>query len=511
MFDSYDKGQTMRRPARRRPYTLTHAAAPTRVRYGTCSKPVRQNQFMLSSLSCSSLTSPAPRLVKRTSRSTPCEGRYGEDAASADTEWQPRIWVERRCAGVFACSNRARVSCGSSKSTRRQFCPCPPPSDEVRERSFGANASASQWLSAERSSLIRRVNVTAVLLGPRDPPVWHPTPSELPRVVGRHTALFFIHSHRQRSPFFEAHAAVLRASSDHWLVSSAHILIYCTNPRLPTSALLDALAQYRFAAARLLVHTAVNIGYRCGLLHSLAVSEPTWRRYPIVAVTHPDVYLFPQAVGLLAALLHVRSRDDSTSLDEAQTAGSAGQAATGTTRKNRTKTLQHVAFLGSPSMVDLPHNPARGPCPLQDCRPRVRGFLSDLFLLRPWLLRRRATHFFANATAECFASWGRRGVLLPPEAALWDGVRASGVSYGTIDGRPSGYRQHQLSHRVGILHTHNTSVVQTMLAQRAEATRTAQPQADRGGGMGRGGAGGGTSARLWSYHGTGSVGSQSSE
>jgi hypothetical protein len=162
-------------------------------------------------------------------------------------------------------------------------------------------------------------------------------------------------------------------------------------------------------------------------------------------------------------------------------------------------------------MVDLPHNPARGPCPLQDCRPRVRGFLSDLFLLRPWLLRRRATHFFANATAECFASWGRRGVLLPPEAALWDGVRASGVSYGTIDGRPSGYRQHQLSHRVGILHTHNTSVVQTILAQRAEATRTAQPQADRGGGMGRGGAGGGTSARLWSYHGTGSVGSQSSE
>ena len=301
--------------------------------------------------------------------------------------------------------------------------------------------------SAAESGRISSVNVTAVLLstpfGTSDEASglikWHPLETELPAVAsdGDGTALFFVHSHRHRLPYFEAHADVFRASSHHPFVSSAHVLLFCNNPRLSSSMLLTALSRYPMAGGRLLIHTAVNVGYRCGLLHSLTVSSGLWTRYAVLLVTHPDVYLFPRAISRVATVLRSQPK---------------------------------AAFIGSPGLVDLPLDPITTNCRAtgsKSCRERVHGFLSDLFLVRPPLLiRNDGVSLFSNASARCQSSWRVEGTLLAPEAALWEGVAAaaSKLRYGVLGGRRSGMRQHLLS-ADGILHTHNESTAKILLLQ----------------------------------------------
>ena len=51
------------------------------------------------------------------------------------------------------------------------------------------------------------------------------------------------------------------------------------------------------------MHTGVNIGYRCGLIHSLAATRRLWGRYRFVIFTHADVFLMAPAPALLEAAI----------------------------------------------------------------------------------------------------------------------------------------------------------------------------------------------------------------
>ena len=372
----------------------------------------------------------------------------------------PSLWVENRCAGHFVCSNGVRVACGSSHSKPRTHCSCQPrptglPREsllsEIREPIYNRSLRypKDSLLSAAVSSRVTRVNVTAMYRLPLAGPhtiTWHPQLSELPIVASDRTALFFVHSHRHHPAVFEAHAAVLSASLPHsWLVKASHALIFCNNPNIQVQHLLEVLRRYP-SAVRLLIHTAVNVGYRCGLLQSLAVTRDLWARYPFLVVTHPDVYLFPKAISRLAELLT-----------------SAAQ--------------EQQGFVGTTAFVDLPHDPKATDC-LQaskasgrnTCRTRVRGFLSDLFAVRPpELLSSIGSHrfrpwIFENMTRRCLGSWRREGALLPPEAALYDAMQAQGLAYRLFTGRHSGSRQHLFSASAGIMHTHNATAALDMLS-----------------------------------------------
>ena len=99
------------------------------------------------------------------------------------------------------------------------------------------------------------------------------------------------------------HAAALAISSGaSHLVSESDVLLFSTDVTGTTAFMLNAMSRYP-QRTRLLMHTGVNVGYRCGLLHSLSATHDVWRRYAIVVSTHPDVYLLPPAPAQLASAL----------------------------------------------------------------------------------------------------------------------------------------------------------------------------------------------------------------
>ena len=96
--------------------------------------------------------------------------------------------------------------------------------------------------------------------------------------------LIFVHGFRHRAEW-RLHADVLGLSSSAPLISSSDLLLFTNDYRQSYGGLVAALRLYP-QALRLLIRTAVNIGYRCGLLHSLAATQAIWHRYGSVISTH---------------------------------------------------------------------------------------------------------------------------------------------------------------------------------------------------------------------------------
>ena len=165
------------------------------------------------------------------------------------------------------------------------------------------------YRTSDESINVTSINVTAILLPNRSLIHGHDDslraldellPLGLARneVTRGQQGLLFVHGHRHRDEW-TLHANFLSLSP--W-ASALHALLFCTDVSLTTAYLLRRLAEYP-QRTRMLMHTGVNIGYRCGLLHSLAATRRLWGRYGFVIFTHPDVFLMAPAPALLEAAI----------------------------------------------------------------------------------------------------------------------------------------------------------------------------------------------------------------
>ena len=119
----------------------------------------------------------------------------------------------------------------------------------------------------------------------------------------RHRGLFFVHGHRHRREW-QLHSAALKLSAEQWLVRESDLLMVSTDITATTAEMVYLMGLYP-QSTRMLIHTGVNTGYRCGLLHALSASHWIWHRHDSVVFTHPDVFLLPPAVH---ACMHVCMR-----------------------------------------------------------------------------------------------------------------------------------------------------------------------------------------------------------
>ena len=95
----------------------------------------------------------------------------------------------------------------------------------------------------------------------------------------------------------QGHAAAGGAQVEPGFLHPLHALLFC-DVSLTTAYLLRRLAHEDAHA-----HGRQHIGYRCGLLHSLAATRRLWCRYGFVIFTHPDVFLMAPAPALLEAAI----------------------------------------------------------------------------------------------------------------------------------------------------------------------------------------------------------------
>lgn len=239
--------------------------------------------------------------------------------------------------------------------------------------------------------------------------------------------LWFVHGHRHREEWLH-HAGMLALSNIEPLVSRSHVLLFSTDITSPTASLLRAMEHYP-QRARLLVHTGVNTGYRCGLLHSLATSRHVWKWYGTVIFTHPDVYLLPPAPQTLGTTLSSHAR---------------------------------AAFLASFTRM------------FWHGRSRPGAYLSDLFCFRPALIghstaARERRSYWSHASDECTSSLSpdRPGQkrLFKPEQALFEVRSTLNVSYAELElTRSTGWMKYTPSNS-GVWHTHNVTQVAAALAR----------------------------------------------
>lgn len=233
--------------------------------------------------------------------------------------------------------------------------------------------------------------------------------------------IFYIHAYRQSSEReFGAHARLLQRSLVHPLVAGAQLLLHCNNPSVPTRALLRYLALYGAHPLRMLIHSSVNRGYRCGELYSLAASARVWQAHPWLIQLQPDVHLTPTAVEHLARLL---PRDEETR---------------------------------EPTFIFDPFPVPRGKPP---------QFNMDYFVLRMHRPETRSspgaaarTNWFANASALCMRT------TLIPEAVLAKVVAAFNASVLLLGGRAplTPWNIHNVG-RYGVWHEHNLTAVEWYL------------------------------------------------
>jgi hypothetical protein len=253
-------------------------------------------------------------------------------------------------------------------------------------------------------------------------------------------SLWFVHGHRHREEW-SLHGAALALSRASFL--NAHVLLFCTDVTMHAASLVRALRLYPHRSPRLLIHTGVTTGYRCGLLHSIAISAHVWWRYTSVMFSHPDVYLLPPATVLL---------------EQSLTASPL------------------AAFLGTSTRM------------FWYGRRRPSAVLSDLFAFRPALLpegalgprRDESTNeragpqwtrvhagypgaaYFHNASAECTFSMRRGNGLLKPEMALARAHMTLGARFKELTSVARTERRRGIA-RSGVWHTHNTSAVRSAI------------------------------------------------
>ena len=293
-------------------------------------------------------------------------------------------------------------------------------------------------LTADESVNITSVNLTAAMLA--DGRVRRGSEAALsaldenvPMNNVSANGLFFVHGHRHREEW-SLHAGFLSLSE--W-AKSTHVLIFCTDVTISTAWLMRRLALYP-QAVKLLIHTGINIGYRCGLLHSIAATRRVWARYSFVVFTHPDVFLLQPAPAELERAVAIDT---------------------------------DVALLATPTKMFW-YGKRRG-----------GAFLSDLFVFRPARLPGadgREVHaktfaeplagtrtwdaYWGSASVACISSYWRRRQLLKPEQALHEVREALNASFVTLPlvRSESGTRnqwQRGRPSRSGVWHTHNTSQV----------------------------------------------------
>ena len=112
--------------------------------------------------------------------------------------------------------------------------------------------------------------------------------------VDRSAGLYLIVSHRHDKEY-TVHARVMTLSSSNPLVSNASLLIHCNNVGHTALTLLSHLRLYPMRH-RHLIRTALNVGYRCGHVHALALTARVWAQYPwVLSLSGPDIYLTPRA------------------------------------------------------------------------------------------------------------------------------------------------------------------------------------------------------------------------
>lgn len=90
-------------------------------------------------------------------------------------------------------------------------------------------------------------------------------------------------------------------------------LLLCDHQTIQTSSLLRWLSLYTergdHPPLRMLIHSALNMGYFCGEFHLLAASLPVWRRFPWVMYNSgPDSMLTPDGGVAFARWLAIHRR-----------------------------------------------------------------------------------------------------------------------------------------------------------------------------------------------------------
>ena len=293
----------------------------------------------------------------------------------------------------------------------------------------------------------------------------------LPHVVNAaaNTALIFVHGYRHRSEW-RIYGRVLQrsASESSWLVSSRTSLLLYSNDHGQSMGQLLHTLQHDYPsslAAKYLIKTAVNVGYRCGHLHALALTTDIWKRFGVVLFSHPDVFLLPPAPTVLGNAL-----------------SSAIQPSSNLTfLACRTKMFHHrarttpaylsdlFAFLPSRLLLSQPNGrlpsrssngSAKRTCPAD--APPCRGAWNPV-AARSWNAPPHhltaARSFWETASDDCTCGYCEGRGLIKPEMALFNALSGFGVeTHGTLIARTTGYRLREMS-REGVWHTHNTTRV----------------------------------------------------
>ena len=123
---------------------------------------------------------------------------------------------------------------------------------------------------------------------------------------GDHEGLWYIHSHRHTLADMALHARALHLATgggrggSSSLLRNASLLIFnnngASNQRFGHPSLVEWLHVFSGLGFRLrmLLATALNVGYSCGELHAIAATARIWRRFRwVLAVSGPDNLLTP--------------------------------------------------------------------------------------------------------------------------------------------------------------------------------------------------------------------------
>ena len=297
----------------------------------------------------------------------------------------------------------------------------------------------------------QRGHDTRVVLRPNAGKLLPPPPEEAPP----RDLLFFLHGFRHRDEWL-VNAAALRLSSREQALVETHLLLYCNDASASTGFLVHAMKQYP-QRTRYLLHTGVNIGYRCGHIHALGVTQRIWRRFRTVVFTHPDVFLLPPApMKLLEAV-------------EANDASAFFASETRMFWFGKHKTLAYLSDLFAFRTAELIAQSAT----TQEAPPRSYRLSngSMAYCGAKWLrgapeeVAVAWSTFWSNASDDCACSyWEGRG-MLKPEAALHRAQTRLNVSYKPLGlVRTTGWNRQKLS-KSGVWHTHNTSQVKSVIEQ----------------------------------------------
>eukprot|EP00966_Prymnesium_polylepis_P211419 4895984-Prymnesium_polylepis.2 len=202
------------------------------------------------------------------------------------------MWIAKGCRGDFLCHG-VQVSCWW-RSTKRHNCTCAVPYYDRTVTPWMREAVDARWPNHTRA------NLTAALLPRSDAALMGAEADHALAVqrLGHQHGLYFVHSHRQRLPEFELHTELLKlpTARDSWLLRNSSLLLYCNDATATVADLLSFVRLFPQEKLRMLVHTPVNIGYRCGELHSLYMVVHIWSRFAWVLYVKPDTYVTPLGI-----------------------------------------------------------------------------------------------------------------------------------------------------------------------------------------------------------------------